>query len=111
MEEKDRRHYETMTEALDAIEAFRNKVGLPFPSIIVGSGGGLHIYWLLAEPIDLRTDLGKTYLNLSGLETLALRPAKAVSLAQQAREHLRVAFRSRSRSRMRASMPSSASSA
>lgn len=28
------------------------------PSYIVHSGGGLHVYWCLSEPIDLTTDLG-----------------------------------------------------
>lgn len=29
------------------------------PSIVVKSGGGLHLYWLLREPIDLRTDMAR----------------------------------------------------
>jgi hypothetical protein len=28
----------------------------PSPSIVVCSGGGLHVYWTLTAPIDLRTD-------------------------------------------------------
>jgi hypothetical protein len=31
----------------------------PSPSIIVCSGGGLHVYWTLTTPIDLRTDYDK----------------------------------------------------
>ena len=42
----DAKHYHTLPEAFDAIKAFRQKVGLPFPSVIVNSGGGLHIYWI-----------------------------------------------------------------
>jgi hypothetical protein len=29
-----------------------------YPSIIVRSGGGLHVYWLLHQPIDLQKDAG-----------------------------------------------------
>jgi putative DNA primase/helicase len=28
------------------------------PSAVLHSGGGLHVYWLLSEPLDLATDLG-----------------------------------------------------
>jgi hypothetical protein len=38
-------HYETIGQAWDAIQAFRTKVGMPMPTAIVGSGGGLHVYW------------------------------------------------------------------
>lgn len=37
----------TVEEALQRIR----KAGLPEPSIVVASGGGVHVYWLLAEPI------------------------------------------------------------
>lgn len=40
-------------DAWNAIHAFPLK-----PTAIVHSGGGLHVYWLLCEPIDLGTDPG-----------------------------------------------------
>ena len=43
--------YTTLEEALDAIKEFRNKVGLPAPSALVGSGGGLHVYWIFDRPL------------------------------------------------------------
>jgi AAA domain len=44
-------HYETMIEAWAAIRAFRKKAGLPRPSAVVGSGGGLHVYWISDKPL------------------------------------------------------------
>ena len=41
--------FESESEARQALESFPLK-----PSMVVHSGGGLHCYWLLAEPIDLR---------------------------------------------------------
>lgn len=38
--------YPTMREALTALKAFIAAVGLPKPSIMVTSGGGLHVYWV-----------------------------------------------------------------
>jgi hypothetical protein len=48
----DPKHYHTMSEAFDALDAFRDKVGLPFPSMIVNSGGGLHVYWISDTPMS-----------------------------------------------------------
>ena len=42
----DPRHYHTEAEALKAILLFAKTVGLPDPSAIVRSGGGLHVYWI-----------------------------------------------------------------
>ena len=38
--------YATLEEALDALAKFANAFGLPPPSALVGSGGGLHVYGL-----------------------------------------------------------------
>jgi hypothetical protein len=40
--------YDTPTEAVTSLGKFISKVGLPNPSIIVSSGGGMHVYWTLA---------------------------------------------------------------
>jgi putative DNA primase/helicase len=38
-----------------------NATKVPFPSIIVGSGGGFHLYWVLENPIPMNsTNLGET---------------------------------------------------
>ena len=38
--------YDTIEDALGAIIAFKDTVGLPMPSAMVGSGGGIHVYWI-----------------------------------------------------------------
>ncbi len=40
------------------------------PSVVAHSGGGLHVYWLLAEPLNLQNDLGvaQTYAWLGALQ-------------------------------------------
>lgn len=48
----DAAHYHTVTEAFDALQAFYDKVGLPFPSMVVHSGGGLHVYWIADAPMS-----------------------------------------------------------
>jgi hypothetical protein len=45
-------HYETEREALSAFGDFAAKVGLPMPSAIVHSGGGLHVYWISETPLS-----------------------------------------------------------
>jgi predicted P-loop ATPase len=65
----DAHHYHTMPEAFDALDAFRNKVGLPFPSMTVNSGGGLHIYWVSDTPMS--PDEWRPYAD--GLKALLLR--------------------------------------
>jgi hypothetical protein len=39
--------------------ALLDALGAP-PSVIVHSGGGLHLYWLLLQPLDLRTEPART---------------------------------------------------
>lgn len=64
-------HYETMEEAWTAFSAFRVKVGLPAPSAVVNSGGGLHIYWI--ADAAMTPDDWRGYAE--GLKTLLLREA------------------------------------
>lgn len=40
------KHYPTMAEAVAAIFWFCDHAGIPRPSMMVASGGGLHVYWL-----------------------------------------------------------------
>lgn len=62
------KHYTSLKAALDALKAFRDKVGLPGPSALVDSGGGLHVYWFSKDPLDPATWL--PYAD--GLKALAL---------------------------------------
>ncbi len=41
--------YRTIAEAEQALNSFCEKANLPFPTHIVLSGRGLHVYWVLAE--------------------------------------------------------------
>jgi hypothetical protein len=45
-------HYETISDAEAAFDAFCKKVGLPPPSFEVNSGGGLHVYWASHTPLS-----------------------------------------------------------
>jgi hypothetical protein len=42
--------YETRQEALDGLEVFLFRTGLPDP-LVTSSGGGYHVYWPLTEPL------------------------------------------------------------
>lgn len=44
--------YATLQEAMAAVKAFRIAARLPRPTHVVGSGGGLHVYWVVDEPIE-----------------------------------------------------------
>lgn len=46
VKENDPKCYGSEAEALKAVFKFAMKVGLPQPSAIVRSGGGLHVYWI-----------------------------------------------------------------
>ena len=44
--------YPNKKAALDAINEFCAKTGIPSPTYIVDSGGGLHLYWILKDPLN-----------------------------------------------------------
>ena len=45
--------YKDVTEALVAVKAFCDAAKIPCPSAFVGSGGGLHIYWISNRNLSL----------------------------------------------------------
>ena len=47
--------YLTEADALVAVKKFCDDAGLPMPTHIVSSGGGLHIYWVLDSVVDRGT--------------------------------------------------------
>lgn len=49
--DKPDKNYTTLTDALDAVGSFVKAVGLPPPSALVNSGGGLHVYWISDKPL------------------------------------------------------------
>jgi Family of unknown function (DUF5906) len=60
--------YPTLVEALEAIMAFVATTGLPRPSAIVGSGGGVHVYWISDR--SLSPEIWRLYAH--GLKHLAV---------------------------------------
>lgn len=48
---KPEKGYATLAEALAGITAFRETAGLPSPSALVFTGGGLHVYWISDKPL------------------------------------------------------------
>ena len=45
--------YETPDEAIAALGNFLKATDLPTPSLIVSSGGGLHVYWTMMRPLTM----------------------------------------------------------
>jgi hypothetical protein len=66
---KKRNLYQNIEEAWSAFVAFRQKVGLPFPSAVVNCGGRLQVYWISETP--LTRDEWKPYAH--GLSLLLRR--------------------------------------
>jgi hypothetical protein len=60
--------YATLHEALDALAEFVKVVGIPGPSALIGSGGGVHVYWISDEP--LTQDAWRPYAE--GLKAAAI---------------------------------------
>ncbi len=61
--------YESKEAALQAIKDFCERSGSPYPSAIVDSGGGIHAYWFLPEPLQKDDWLGWA-AKLDGLMTV-----------------------------------------
>jgi len=64
----DPKKYETVNDALNALFAFCQAIGIPYPSYVVGSGTGIHGYWASRE--DLPRDTW--YLFASSFKAVAL---------------------------------------
>jgi len=64
----DPKKYVTIQDALKAVIVFRERVGLPPFSAIVGSGSGIHVYWI--SETALTPEEWKLYSH--GLKTLLL---------------------------------------
>lgn len=48
---KDEKGYATPKEAMAALATFVEQSGMPRPTLVVMSGGGLHVYWTLSRPL------------------------------------------------------------
>ena len=51
---KENNSYDTQKEAVTALGKFLRDTSLPMPSMFVSSGGGLHIYFVLAEALPVK---------------------------------------------------------
>jgi Domain of unknown function (DUF927) len=60
--------YPTLTEALHAIGKFCEAAKLPSPTALVGSGGGVHVYWISDRTLELE----EWQRYAEGLKTAAL---------------------------------------
>jgi hypothetical protein len=63
--------YATLEEAMEAIHSFIKVTGLPPASALVGSGGGVHVYWISDR--GLSPELWRSYAH--GLKTAAIQHA------------------------------------
>jgi hypothetical protein len=45
--------YLTVEEAVDALDKFTSSIGIPPPTALVSSGGGLHAYWISDRPLTV----------------------------------------------------------
>lgn len=45
--------YATMDDAVSALASFLQATNLPKPNVVVSSGGGLHVYWVVSRPMAL----------------------------------------------------------
>jgi hypothetical protein len=61
--------YASLDEAMNAVTAFVKAAGLPSPSALIGSGHGLHVYWVSKTP--LTPDEWRPYAE--GLKAAALK--------------------------------------
>ena len=61
--------YRTLEDALDAVIAFVAAIGLPQPSALVASGGGLQIYWIS----DVALTVAEWQPYAEGLKSLAIK--------------------------------------
>ena len=50
---EDKNSYASLEDAAVALADFIRAVGLPRPSIVVGSGGGLHVYWVMSRALTV----------------------------------------------------------
>lgn len=46
--------YASTSDALDDLQKFRTEYHLPAPSALVGSGGGVHVYWISDKPLTVK---------------------------------------------------------
>lgn len=53
--------YENLKELTAALAQFLRDTGLPKPSMMVFSGGGMHVYWTLMKPVTLEEWLPDAY--------------------------------------------------
>ena len=51
---QDGKGYEHFPTAMRALAAFIKATGLPPPNVVVGSGGGMHVYWVMSRALTVQ---------------------------------------------------------
>jgi hypothetical protein len=49
----DKNSYDNPKDAMAALAAFIKETGLPKPNVVVNSGGGFHIYWVMSRALSV----------------------------------------------------------
>lgn len=75
--------YATTELALEAVEDFCKKTGIPKPNDIVESGGGLHVYWRLGTflPKSIWQEWAKKFKALGKVHGLLADPSRTADVA------------------------------
>lgn len=75
--------YATTELALEAVEDFCKKTGIPKPNDIVESGGGLHVYWRLGTflPKSIWQEWAKKFKALGKVHGLLADPSRTADIA------------------------------
>lgn len=81
----DNKPYANKEEALQALKQFCKTTGFPRPSLIVSSGGGLHVYWTMTRAVPAKAWVAvalklKQMFAESGLKVDGSRTADATSV-------------------------------
>ncbi|WP_191057877.1 DUF3631 domain-containing protein [Geminicoccus harenae] len=81
--DKPANRYETAEEAVQAVDRFVSDTDLPSPSYIVHTGNGIHVYWVLNDPITDAAqwrDMNSQLLAAADASDLAYDPAPSSNL-------------------------------
>jgi len=75
--------YATVELAWDALDQFCTQIGIPLPTHVVLSGGGLHCHWVLTESLDAAAwkAVAKQFKRLTEVFNLLADPSRTADIA------------------------------
>lgn len=75
--------YSSLDEAIAAVTEFCNTVGIPQPTLIVGTGTGVHDYWVFDRPIgrELWHNLARKFKELAHHFNFLADPSRTADIA------------------------------